>query len=192
MLRCAIALLCAGLMINASASPQQEDAIVPDTLLVLKNGAEVRGVFVEFKDGHFRMRLFNRRVMTYPAGDVEKMERLPSSETQAAPSSQATQTLPPVDPASCRVFITEKGIGKAFYTTVKDIKVSKKWYGSTAEMFSKLADRARKVGADAVINVRTWHSPSGFAWAAPHAGGMAVKLTEAGRKALPGLEGRCY
>ncbi|MFQ5669294.1 MAG: hypothetical protein ACE5HD_02100 [Acidobacteriota bacterium] len=179
-------------MINAIAGPQQEEVIVPDTLLLLKNGAEVRGVFVNYKDGHFTMRLIDWRVMTYPAGDVEKLERLPISEPQPSPSSQATEKLPPFDAASCQVFVTEKDINKAFYTTVKNIKVSKKWHGSTAEMFGDLAKRARKVGADAVTNVRTWHSPSGFAWAAPHAGGMAVKLTEAGRKALPGLEGRCY
>jgi hypothetical protein len=184
--------MCAGLTLDAAASAQQADVITPDTLLVLKNGGEVRGVLVELDDSQYKMRLSDGRLMTYPVADVDKMERLRSSESQTSPSPQATQPPPLIDPGSCRVFITEKDIDKAFYIAAKDIKVSKKWYGSTAEMFGELADRARKVGADAVINVRTWHSPSGFAWAAPHAGGMAVKLTEAGRKALPNLEGRCY
>jgi hypothetical protein len=95
-------------------------------------------------------------------------------------------------PLPCRTLISEKDLDKTLYTAIKDIKVSKKWYGSTSEMYGHLAEKARKNGADAVISVHTWFAPSGFAWAAPHAGGMAIKWTDAGRKALPSLEGRCY
>jgi hypothetical protein len=167
-----------------------QDVASPDTLLVLKNGAEVRGSFVDFKEGLYTLRLPDGRVMTYPAGDVERMERLATPEP--TPVASAPQPTPAPSPFTCRTFISEKDVDKSFYTTIKDIKVSKKWYGSTSVMYGHLAEKARKTGADAVINVHTWHAPSGFAWAAPHAGGMAIKWTEAGRKALPSLEGLCY
>jgi hypothetical protein len=174
----------------ASVSSQDLQASTADTLLVLKNGAEVRGLFLGLKDGQYTLRLPDGRTMTYPAGDVDRIERLVDSAPSTPPA--APQPIPAPTPFSCRTFISEKDADKAFYTTIKDIKVSKKWYGSTSEMYGELAEKARKTGADAVINVHTWQAPSGFAWAAPHAGGMAVKWTEAGRKALPSLEGRCY
>ena len=171
----------------AAQEPQSGKA---DTLLILKNGAEVRGMLLGLKDGQYSLRLPDGRTMTYPAADVDRMERLTDSPVSAAPVP--SQPTPAPTPFSCRTFVSEKDIDKAFYTTVKDITVSKKWYGSTAEMYGALAEKVRKVGADAVINVHTWHAPSGFAWAAPHAGGMAIKWTPAGRTAPPSLEGRCY
>jgi uncharacterized protein YbjQ (UPF0145 family) len=39
-----------------------------------------------------------------------------------------------------------------------------------------MAQRARKLGADAIIEVATWHQPSGFSWAAPHGRGTAVRI----------------
>ncbi len=112
----------------------------------------------------------------------------PTSDPKAS-SAQSTASSPLV---SCRTFISERDVDKAFYRAIKDIKVSKKWYGSTSEMDRHLVKKARKMEADAVINVRTWHAPAGFAWSAPHAGGLAVKWTEAGHEALPSLKGRCY
>jgi hypothetical protein len=173
------------------AAVTQAQHPTPDTHLVLKNGAEVQGTFIELREGKYSLRLSDGRVMSYAATDVERMERLSSSET-SAPSVPAPQIANPIDPSSCSIFISEKDIDKSLYSPIKDIKISKKLYGSTADMYGVLAEQARKVKADAVINVRTWHSPSGFSWASPHAGGLAVKWTAAGRRALPSLEGRCY
>jgi uncharacterized protein YbjQ (UPF0145 family) len=49
-------------------------------------------------------------------------------------------------------------------------------YGSTEVVREQLADRARAIGADAVIKVALWHQPAGWAWAAPHGAGVAVKI----------------
>jgi hypothetical protein len=120
--------------------------------------------------------------------------------TTDAPATLATtgspEAAPPasggIDPATCRTLISEADFDKTYFVTLKEVSVSKKFYGSVEEMYGPLAEKARKIGADGVINVHTWHAASGFAWAAPHAGGMAVKWTEAGRKALHGFPGRCY
>lgn len=171
----------------ANEEPQPSQA---DTLLVLKNGAEVRGLFVSLREGKYTIRLPDGRAMTYEAADVEQMERLtapaPNTAPPPPPASQAPIT------SSCGIFLSEKEVDKSFYTTVREVEVYHGWYGSAVELYGALAKKAQSVGADAVINVHTWHSPKGFSWAAPHAAGMAIKWTSAGRAALPSLEGRCY
>ncbi len=187
--RCFIALLSVILALSAVAYSLAADAPKPDTLLVLKNGAEVRGVFVELKEGRYSLRLPDGRVMTYAAADVEQLQRLTAPETAAR--APATQPAAAAAPLVCRTFISED-VDKSFYTFIQTIKAKKQWYGSSGVIYEKIAEKAREIGADAVINFHTWHSPSGWAWAAPHGEGMAVKWTEAGRKALSSLEGRCY
>jgi hypothetical protein len=62
------------------------------------------------------------------------------------------------------------------YDVLGEINIGKVWYGGGDVLLDEMADKARALGADAVIEVGTWRQPSGFAWAAPHASGKAVKL----------------
>ena len=175
-----VSFLCLALSVSA-----EDHQPAGDSVLVLKNGAEARGFFVGLKDGLYTLRLHDGRTMTYPVSEVERIEVAVDKSAPQQGSSASTNF-------SCTTFVSEKDLDKTLYTTLKDIKVSKKWYGSTTEMYGELAEEARKAGADGVINVHTWHAPSGFSWAAPHAGGMAIKWTPEGRTALPKLDGRCY
>ena len=61
------------------------------------------------------------------------------------------------------------------YEVVGTVKVVKATY-SSGGVEEKLANEARRIGADAVIGIRTWRAPAGFAWAAPHAEGEAIKF----------------
>ena len=63
------------------------------------------------------------------------------------------------------------------------------WYGSSDKVLDSLADGAREVGADAVVEVKTWHQSSGWAWAAPHGSGKAVKITDPAGFDFTTLEG---
>jgi hypothetical protein len=171
-------------------SGQEAQPGIANTLVVLKNGAEVRGLFIGLRDGLYTLQLPDGRSMTYPAEDVDRIEPLADAPPNVAAAPH--QPAPPPTPFTCKTFLSEKDVDKSFYTTLKDLTVYKPWYGSTSEMYGVLAERARKIGADAVINVNTWYAPTRFAWASPHAGGMAVKWTDAGRNALPDLKGRCY
>jgi uncharacterized protein YbjQ (UPF0145 family) len=72
------------------------------------------------------------------------------------------------------------------------VKAIEGWYGATAEAERKIADCARAIGADAVINVKVWHAPRAFTWAAPHAEGMAVKLRQPDSVDLDSLSGYTY
>jgi NAD(P)H-dependent flavin oxidoreductase YrpB (nitropropane dioxygenase family) len=73
------------------------------------------------------------------------------------------------------------------YEPVARIEVGKAWYGRTRSVEAELARQARALGADAVVEVETWHQPSGYAWWAPHGRGQAVRIIEGAT--LADLEG---
>jgi hypothetical protein len=56
-------------------------------------------------------------------------------------------------------------------------------------VLQSLADGARELGADVVVDVKTWHQPSGWSWVAPHGSGKAVKITKSTSVDLSNLGG---
>ena len=93
-------------------------------------------------------------------------------------------------PHSDRVFVTSASLPTtAKYEVLGQLEVGKVWYGSSHDVLQSLADGARKLGADAVVEVKTWHQPSGWSWAAPHGSGKAVKITEPGSVRFSDLAG---
>lgn len=62
------------------------------------------------------------------------------------------------------------------YNVIATIDVGRNWYSGADGILVEMAQRAREMGADAVINVKRWRQPSGFAWAAPHGQGQAVRI----------------
>ena len=73
------------------------------------------------------------------------------------------------------------------YEVLATIDVGKVWYSGADGIPGEMAMRARNLGADAVINVRQWRQPSGFAWAAPHGQGQAVKILNKDPRELENL-----
>jgi uncharacterized protein YbjQ (UPF0145 family) len=53
---------------------------------------------------------------------------------------------------------------------------SKRTYGSVSELIPLMANDARNIGADAIINLNTGQKMGAFAWARPVGTGTAVKL----------------
>lgn len=66
------------------------------------------------------------------------------------------------------------------HSVIGDIGGSKQWYGSAEEVLALMAGDARKMGADALVNVNVAHKIGFFAWARPVATGIAVKLKNKG------------
>lgn len=62
------------------------------------------------------------------------------------------------------------------YEVLGEINAGAVWYGGPDALLDAMADKARSIGADAVVEIGTWKQPSGFSWAAPHATGKAVKI----------------
>lgn len=92
--------------------------------------------------------------------------------TDSVPLSQAKY--PPYED---KVFVTEQQFPQGTqYDAISPIDVGRTWYGSSDSVLEMMADRARELGANAVIQVATWHQPSGFSWAAPHGSGQAIRI----------------
>lgn len=51
-------------------------------------------------------------------------------------------------------------------------------YSSTDPLLLLMANKARELGADAVVEVKTWYQPSGFSWSAPHGKGRLVVIED--------------
>ena len=96
-------------------------------------------------------------------------------------------------PHSNPIFVTAASLPTtAQYEVVAQIEVGKVWYGSGRNVLQTLAERARQLGADAVVEVKTWHQPAGWSWAAPHGSGKAVKLTENSKINFSTMQGSWY
>ena len=96
-------------------------------------------------------------------------------------------------PHSNPVFVTTASLpSNVKYEVLAQIEVGKVWYGSGRNVLHTLAERGRQLGADAVIEAKTWHQPSGWSWAAPHGSGKAVKIAEKGSVDFSKIEGSWY
>jgi uncharacterized protein YbjQ (UPF0145 family) len=94
------------------------------------------------------------------------------------------------EPHNNRIYVTSANApATAKYEVLGQVEVGKVWYGSSQDVLQSLADAARKLGADAVVEVQTWLQPSGWSWAAPHGSGKAIKITEPASVDFSILEG---
>lgn len=92
-----------------------------------------------------------------------------------------------------KVWVTTSDLpAQVKYEVVQQIDVGSKWYGSVERLNPHFGKLARKVGADAVIRVKTWHSPSGFSWSAPQGQGFAIKIISPEDFDLTSLSGGWY
>src|SRR5699024_8136155 len=98
----------------------------------------------------------------------------PGPQTIAVgPDAGVQGTPPPAASEPCRVFVTEEMVNPSFYTVLKRIKYSKKYYGGSSHAWEGMAREGWKVDADAVVAVNINFRPSMFSWASPHAEGTA-------------------
>ena len=97
-----------------------------------------------------------------------------SNKTVTAPISEAK-----FPPHSDKVFFTEQSLPSTVkFELISTIDVGKVWYGSSKSVYKSMAERARQLGANAVVQVRTWHQPSGYSWSAPHGSGQAIRVDD--------------
>jgi len=105
----------------------------------------------------------------------------------AAGTRQLTSTTYPAH--TNLVFVTKSTLPPESFEPIADLEESKGWYGSTDNTQQALADRARELGADAVLNMKSWHAPSAWSWASPYSSGKAVKLRGDPKQILNGIAG---
>ena len=91
------------------------------------------------------------------------------------------------------VFITEQSLPASVKSElISTIDVGKIWYGSSTGVLISMADRARELGANGIVQVKTWKQPSGFSWAAPHGSGQAVLISDIKALQSIGIKGSWY
>lgn len=84
----------------------------------------------------------------------------------------AAITAEPDEPHRAPVLVTTAALPESVgHRVIAPIDVGKAWYGRRQTVLEALADRAREIGADAVVEVETWWQPSGYSWWAPHGRG---------------------
>ncbi len=84
----------------------------------------------------------------------------------------STSTYPP---HGDRVYVTSASLPAVKYEVLGLLDV---WYGSSGSVPQSLADAARNIGADAVVEFIKWYPPAGLSWGAPYGSAKAVKITE--------------
>ncbi|MFO1513812.1 MAG: hypothetical protein U1F83_12990 [Verrucomicrobiota bacterium] len=106
-----------------------------------------------------------------------------SVSTQTAPGRFAAHT--------GKVFLTDLPLPVSVkYESLGKIDGGKVTFSNTEDLLILMANRSRMVGANAVINLKTWRQPSGWSWNAIHGSGEAIRISDT--NSLVGLAGYWY
>ena len=90
-----------------------------------------------------------------------------------------------------KVFLTDLPLPVSLkYESLGKIEAGKVTYSTTENLLILMADRSREIGANAVINLKTWRQPSGWSWNATHGSGAAIRIADT--NSLVGLTGYWY
>lgn len=107
-----------------------------------------------------------------------------------------TDSTPPESqhaPTTEQIFITAQSLPPSVeYERISQIDYGKAWYGGSTDAYAAMAKRARELGANALIEARTWYQPSGFSWAAPHGTGLAVRIKDINQLKAANIAGDWY
>lgn len=78
-----------------------------------------------------------------------------------------------------KILVTKKSLpATGAYEVIESISVYSRWFGTKDDALRMLRERARDMGANAVVDSVTWLAPAFPATVAPHAMGTAVRIRE--------------
>jgi hypothetical protein len=125
-----------------------------------------------------------------PSGEAS--ESSPSgTEIEISPSTDAAESEALANQLSDFCFFAGKPPADQKYSVVKNLKVGKGTYGGVKDILPKLADRARKTGADAIINYTGSQRFGFFPWrmVRPVVRGVGIKWADPKKPACAELGG---
>ncbi len=95
-------------------------------------------------------------------------------------SSSSAPTVAITEQTNGPIYITTASIpNKIEYVVIGSIKANaRSGYDSTESLYPLIANEAKKVGANAVIEVYGGRSVSAFSWSAPYVGGIAIRVKD--------------
>lgn len=92
-----------------------------------------------------------------------------------------------------RVFITEDRLPPSIeFEEIDTVYNGTSFYGRLSDALPVIADDARKLRANVIVEVKTWYKPNPIAWACPHATGRAVWVHNIKMIESLGLKGEWY
>lgn len=92
-----------------------------------------------------------------------------------------------------KVFVSQGPLPAAIKARVLGyIDVGTVMYNAPHIVYCRMAQKARDIGADAVVEVKIWYQISGWAWAAPHGRGIAIRLAEGQIPDYSSMKGEWY
>ena len=92
-----------------------------------------------------------------------------------------------------RVFITKASMPAGAKAQVLGrVDAGTVMYNAPHIVYCRMAQKARDIGADAIVDARTWFQPCGWSWSAPHGKGTAIKLKNGDQAAFSSLNGEWY
>lgn len=101
-----------------------------------------------------------------------------ANSAPASPASEAkANTAPAVKPKVLIVWGTTLP-ADIEYEVIGPISVYKRWFGGMGQAYPLLADKARELGGNAVIDARAWLSPAFPAQVAPHGKGIVIRVKD--------------
>ena len=104
----------------------------------------------------------------------------PAPASPQKPTPQAAQKPAPALAATTgKVLVLGSALPPGVaHDVIGRVEVFQRSYGGIGEAFKLLGDKGREVGANAIVDARTWLAPAGFAAAAPHGSGIAVRVRD--------------
>ncbi len=85
----------------------------------------------------------------------------------------------PYQPTTGPVIIFEQDAHASFEGESRgEVEVEGSGYGGAEKLYPELADNARELGANAILDAEIYYAPSGWSWAAPHIKGRAVRVRD--------------
>ncbi|MFL0798924.1 MAG: hypothetical protein K6L80_00625 [Agarilytica sp.] len=98
----------------------------------------------------------------------------------ASTSSSSIAYLPEEERYVGQVYLVMSPVPEEIgYEIIGHVKANaRQGYDRVETLYPLIAEEARKVGANAVINVRGGRTVAAFSWAAPFAGGIAIRIDD--------------
>lgn len=114
------------------------------------------------------------------AGQPEAGPQAPASLATDGPAPKAPDGAGPVSPVQAgKVLVTFNALPpEGSYELVGPISVFKRWFGGTGTAMRLLGERARELGANAVVATSVWLAPAFPAQVAPHGKGIAIRVKD--------------
>ncbi|MEI7729546.1 MAG: hypothetical protein WCO56_08230 [Verrucomicrobiota bacterium] len=92
-----------------------------------------------------------------------------------------------------KVFVTEASLENSIQRDrLGQIDVGMVVSSPKDAVLKRMANKARELGADAVIDVHIWYQPAGWSWKTPHGEGKAVRLTDRSAIDFSKMKGEWY